>query len=126
MKTILYFLVGILIVACGNSIEKPKNLIDEDEMVDILYDAAILEAMRTQNPQLLTVNKINPGTYLYKKYKIDSLQFAQSHHYYASDVERYKKMYDKVSQRIEKNRKVADSLSGRGPSVPDLPPPPVQ
>jgi hypothetical protein len=49
-----------------------------------MYDLAVLEGIKYQN-RLLDSNQINSATYIYKKYKIDSLQLAQSNVYYASD-----------------------------------------
>jgi hypothetical protein len=73
-------------------------------MIDIMYDLAVLEGIKYQNPSSLDSNQINSATYIYKKYKIDSLQLAQSNVYYASDYVEYS-MYDTLVKRIErKNR----------------------
>ena len=63
-------------------------------MVDIFFDITVLEAMKSQTTLVLETNKINPNTYIYKKYNIDSLQFANSDKYYASDVNKYKAIFD--------------------------------
>jgi hypothetical protein len=84
-------------------VAKPDQLIAKDQMIDIMYDLAVLEGIKYQNPSSLDSNQIN-SAYIYKKYKIDSLQLAQSNVYYASDYE-YKSMYDTLVKRIErKNR----------------------
>jgi hypothetical protein len=70
-------------------------------MVDIMYDVSVLEAMKSQKAFVLEANKINPNTYIYKKYKIDSLQFANSDKFYASDIKKYKEIFDKVNKRME-------------------------
>jgi len=113
MKNILFFFSAILLLAsCKNEVvEKPAKLIDEDQMVNIIYDLALLEAIKSQYQISATENQVNPKEYIYKKYNIDSLQFAQSNHYYASDIGNYKKMYDKVSQRLADQQKLADSLA---------------
>ena len=36
---------------------------------------------------------------------MDSLQFAQNNHYYAADMANYKKMFEKVNQRLEAEKK---------------------
>ncbi len=93
---LFFFLFG-----CKNSvIEQPKNLIDEDKMVAILYDYSIFDAVRNQN-MTTSLSAYNPNTYIYKKYKIDSLQFAQSNRYYSTNISKYKKMYKKVAERLE-------------------------
>ena len=97
----LFLLFAILISCQKPAVSKPDNLIDEEVMVDIMYDVSVLEAMKSQKAFVLEANKINPNTYIYKKYKIDSLQFANSDKFYASDIKKYKEIFDKVNKRIE-------------------------
>lgn len=126
MKKLILALVFLGLFSC-DTVDKPDNLIEEDKMVNILYDIAVLDAVRSQKAYMLTQENINPATYVYKKHKIDSLQFANSNRYYATDIERYKKIYAKVAERIEKQRKMADSIvkkphSSPAPIVPSPPP----
>ena len=101
MKKVLVFLSFILLASCSNSVvSKPKNLIDEDKMVNIFYDLALLEAVRTQIPQEKQDYKGLPNNYIYKKYKIDSLQFVKSNQYYATDIANYKNMYERVKEKL--------------------------
>jgi hypothetical protein len=112
MKNRVCLIVLILgLISCNSKyIEKPENLIQEDQMIDIIYDLSILEAIKSSNPVLLENNNIDPYTYIYKKYNIDSLQFAQSNAYYASNLKKYRKMYSEVEQKIQDKKIVADSL----------------
>ncbi len=93
-----------------NAIEKPDNLIDEDKMVNIIYDLTLLEAARVNNSASLRDMNIEPDEYVYKKYKIDSLQFVNSDRYYASDIKGYSKIYDRVTKRLERETQKIDSL----------------
>ena len=103
--------LALFLASCNhNAVEKPENLIEEEVMTNILYDLSIMEAMKSQNPYAPQNQSINPKEYIFKKYKIDSLQFATSNRYYVSQIEEYKKMYDKVNERLEKEKKAADSL----------------
>jgi hypothetical protein len=97
----LFLLFAILISCQKPAVQKPDNLIDEEVMVDIMYDISVLEAMKSQKAVVLETNNINPNTYIYKKYKIDSLQFANSDKFYASDIKKYKEIFDKVNKRME-------------------------
>lgn len=109
-KTFFTIFIIITLIACKRSIvAEPKNLIDEDKMVDILYDISILEAIKISNPQSLQTRGIDSKTYIYKKFEIDSLQFALSDKYYASDVKNYAKIYQQVIDRIN-GEKTQDSL----------------
>ena len=97
-----FFLLFAILISCQKpAVPKPDNLIDEDVMVDIMFDISILEAMKSQKGDVLEANAINPNTYIFKKYKIDSLQFANSDKFYASDIKKYKEIFDKVNKRIE-------------------------
>lgn len=112
MKNILSFvMLLILFVSCKEEVvAKPDRLIDEDEMIDIMYDLAILEGIKYSNPASLDSNQINSATYIYKKYQIDSLQLAQSNVYYASDYVAYKNMYDELTKRFESKKVILDSI----------------
>jgi hypothetical protein len=102
-KIVSLFALVTLFLSCNKDlVEKPDNLIDKKVMGDIYYDMSILEALKYQNPNSLYKNGINPKTYIYKKYKIDSLQFAKSNAYYAADYREYKKMYDDLNERLKK------------------------
>ncbi|MEY3498920.1 MAG: hypothetical protein RL308_589 [Bacteroidota bacterium] len=106
MKKIIALLILFSMgISCQESaIPKPDNLIDEDVLVSILYDLSLLEAIKSQNPAILETNNINPNTYIYSKYKIDSLQFARSNKYYASDIKKYKEIVENVNKKIEEQK----------------------
>jgi hypothetical protein len=110
MKKIFCFFVGIiLLTACKKeTAEKPQHLVSEDEMTNILYDMAVLQAMKSYNNVALTEKGINARTYIYKKYKLDSLQLVQNHAYYAADLEKYSKMVRTVTERINAEKKKYD------------------
>jgi hypothetical protein len=107
---ILSFLVSLLFFSCQNeAVKKPSKLIEEDTMIAIFYDLSVLEALKANSPQILNQHQIDPHTYIYKKYKIDSLQFVENNHYYASNLKKYKKMYEKVEEQLGEQKKLADS-----------------
>jgi hypothetical protein len=112
MKKILLVLVLMfLFLSCKEeAVAKPDRLIAKEKMIDIMYDIAVLEGIKYQNPASLDSNKINSVSYIYKKYKIDSLQLAQSNVYYSSDYVEYKNMYDTLVKRIERKKNLLDSV----------------
>jgi hypothetical protein len=95
--------------SCNNTIEKPKNLIEKDKMTKILYDLSLLDAMKNQYIEGGISNQ-KANDYIYKKYKIDSIQFSQNNKYYASDVKNYKKMFEKVKDRLQNESNKLDTL----------------
>ncbi|MDR7209752.1 DUF4296 domain-containing protein [Flavobacterium piscis] len=110
-KFILIVLVLFLSISCKKDLVKePKQLIKKEKMIDIMYDLSLLEAIRYQNPASLDSMETSPAKFILQKYKVDSLQFAQSNMYYAADYQNYKDIYDEVGKRLEKNKKIADSL----------------
>lgn len=115
MKKILSFLIGLLfLISCQQTaIGKPDNLIDEETMEDIIYDLALLDAIKSNDPASLDKKNIVTTTYIYDKYDIDSLQFANSNHYYASDVHNYLKMYKRIEDRLASQKTEVDSLIAR-------------
>ena len=112
MKNLFLFFIAISFLgSCqNNSVEKPKNLIPKETMVNVIYDLSLLQAMRNSNTAILDSNRVEPTTYIYKKYKIDSVQFAKSNEFYASNIKEYEKMYESVNARLILNKKVSDSL----------------
>lgn len=110
-KTVSFFIILIFLVGCKKELVKePKHLIEREKMVNIMYDLSILEAMKVENPAILDSFKYNSNQYIYKKYKIDSVQFAQSNIYYAADYKEYEKMYNQIKARLDKEKTKVNSL----------------
>lgn len=121
-KSIILVFCLFFVLSCDkNSVAKPNNLIAKDKMIDILYDISILEAIKVQNLKG-GMNKKKANDYIYKKYKIDSVQFAKSNKFYASDLVEYKKMFEKVKDRLNtENAKVEAEMKKKGIPVPENP-----
>lgn len=121
-KIIVLFFCIFLTFSCNNSVvEKPDNLIDKDTMIDILYDISLLEAIKNQNINGGISSK-SSNEYIYRKYKVDSVQLVKSNKYYASNLEEYKKMFDKVKERLNKETlKVDGTMKKNGEQVPPNP-----
>ena len=113
MKRIIIIVCLLLsAISCNNanSIEKPDNLIEKDKMIDILYDMSLLEAIKSQNINGGISTK-DGNEYIYRKYKIDSLQFVKSNKYYASDLDGYKKMFETIKERLNEETKKVDTAA---------------
>lgn len=104
-------MVLFLSVSCKKELVKePKRLIEKEKMIDIMYDLSLLEAMKYQNPLSLDSVNSDPKSFVLKKYKVDSLQFAQSNIYYAADYNTYKEMYDEIGKRLAVQERAVDSI----------------
>lgn len=119
MKKIIGLLsLGVLLLNCNSKpVEKPDNLVSKEEMINILYDLYVVNAMKSTELQFLQDRGITAADYVYKKYKIDSLQFATSDRYYASDVDEYENIYKEVTERLKQNKAEIDSLLLKNPEV---------
>jgi hypothetical protein len=120
MKKVVYsFVIFLTLMSCKEKVvEVPDKLIEEDKMIDIFYDLSLLEAMLNYNPSLMNRNNIDPQTYVYEKYGIDSLQFVTNNKYYASDIKKYDKMFEKVKVRLELTKADHDTLMKKQVSEP--------
>ena len=102
-------MVLFLSVSCKKELVKqPAKLIGKEKMMDIIYDLTLLEAIKYQQPLSLDSVESSPKKFIFKKYKVDSLQFAKSNIYYASDYDAYKEMFDQINARLEKEKKSTD------------------
>lgn len=110
-KILLFLFVLSMLLSCKKELVKtPNHLIEKDKMVNIMYDLSLLEAIKIQNTSSLDTFNINSNDYIFKKYKIDSLQFAQNNIYYAADYKEYKKMFEKIKSRLNKNKSIVENL----------------
>ena len=110
MKKRISLLAILTLLGCKDDlVKKPDVIIEKSKMMDIMYDLALLEAIKYQNPAVLDSNQIRPKQYIYKKYKIDSLQLAQNNVYYAADYKSYKVMFEEVVKRIANEKKRANA-----------------
>jgi hypothetical protein len=111
MKKSISLLVILALLSCKEDlVKKPDLLIEKSKMMDIMYDLALLEAVKYQSPAVLDSNQIRPKQFIYKKYKIDSLQLAQNNVYYAADYKNYKVMFESVVKRISDEKKRVNAV----------------
>lgn len=115
MKKIILLLLICFLQSCSNKnqIQKPAKLIEKESMENIYYDLALLQALKTSSPEKLFPNKINPQTYIYQKYKIDSFQFVQNNKYYAKNIDEYKEMFDRVTEKLKLQKAEIDTIINR-------------
>ncbi len=95
--------------ACAEKVvEPPENLIPEEQMVDILHDLALLNATKTSFAYIMEQNDVNTMDFLFGKYQIDSIQWAESNRYYASIPLQYQIIYEQVEAKLEAKRKILE------------------
>lgn len=111
MKKLSYILI-ILAFSCQSleKYEKPKDLIGEDKMVNILTDLALVKAAKSFNKRMLEEKKIDPKQFVFEKYNIDSVSFTNSNNWYASRTEEYERIFKKVKDSLKKYRDETEKL----------------
>ena len=110
-KIIILLAIVFVFVSCKDEVvKKPNRLIEKETMINIMYDLSVLDGIKYQNPASLDSFKINPNKYIYKKYKVDSLQFAQNNIYYASNYEEYSAIVDEINTRLVATKTGVDAL----------------
>jgi len=116
MRIAAYFIALIFTcVACQEvqRPEPPEHLIPKEKMVQILADAYISNASRSKgvNNRILRTKGIHLDSMLYTKHKIDSLSFAQSNFYYASNLDQYTEIIIQVEELLTTKKALVDSLT---------------
>tara|TARA_A100000171_G_scaffold52542_1_gene71476 strand:+ start:15319 stop:15789 length:471 start_codon:yes stop_codon:yes gene_type:complete len=103
MKKLLYIATCFFLFGCQNieKPEKPDNLIPEDTMAEILVEVYLGNAARRVDNRAMREKGVKIDSFLFKKYSIDSLQFAKSNAYYASDLDTYNAIFQKIEQKLE-------------------------
>ena len=103
MKQVLFLFVSLFVLSCSkNPVPKPDNLLDEEVMVNIIYDISILQATDGSMSYKLSDHNIKMDQYIFEKYKIDSITYRENQRYYAANARAYKKIYKKVIERLER------------------------
>ena len=97
----------LLVAACvpDQIVEKPNNLIKEEQFVEVLCDIHLADAVLSNqrlHDKNLTDTSASYYNYIYIKHSITRYQFNQSLKYYSADPENFDKMYRDVVSRMEK------------------------
>lgn len=115
-KYAIVFFIMVL-VSCKSKIEfeKPTDLIGKDTMILMLYDMHL--AVGTSNIQNVHLEKNrNYMSLVYKKYRIDSIRFAESNIYYTAKIDEYEEIFEEVQRRLkaieDELEAVTDSILG--------------
>ena len=110
-KHLIYFCIAAcMLFSCNNNAiktpKKPKDLLSEKQMVNLLYDMAVVSAAKGSNKKVLENNGVFPETYIFEKHNIDSLQFVRSNEYYSYKPDTYKSIYSKVLDRLNAEKAI--------------------
>ena len=103
MKVLKVFFIMCLFWSCQHidEIKKPDNLIPEKKMVAVLTELNLLNSAKNYNKRILEQTGLQPDTYLFGKFGIDSLQLAESTTYYAKNYDKFEAIYKEVQANLQ-------------------------
>lgn len=112
-KYALLIFLALGVFACQDVVRPdiPEEIIPEAKMVDVLVEAYIGNAARSNNNRVLRMGGVQLDSILYAKYEIDSLQFAQNTAYYASQIDPYMRILEQVETKLSGVKKSLDSIA---------------
>ena len=112
MRKLTAIILILFTLSCSH-VEKsaePDNLYDQDKMAAIITDLYIVEGAISSNRTSYSEKGVQPSSYLFEKYTMDSISFQENLNYYSDRVEEYVL----IMQKVQDNLKVLqDSVSAR-------------
>jgi len=113
-RLICLSLLGCTVFSCAKKfVDKPEPLLSEETMIDIYYEIALLNSLRTITPAELQKAEIQTMPYIYRKFDIDSLTLTRNTNYYVSQPDVFSSIYDSVLTRVRRNSARVDTLRTR-------------
>ena len=94
---IAYLFLAISTLSCTEAIEKPKDILSEEKMSEIIADFAINEQSYTIGGN---INTENATRFILKKYNIKGQLFTDSYKYYMTDPDTMKEILDEAQKII--------------------------
>ena len=101
LKPIFYFVLFISFSCDNFNDQEPDNLIEPEKMANILVDIELLRSIKSTNASDEYKESALGDLYLYKKYKVDSLQIVESKKYYSKYPKKYLVIYKSVEERLK-------------------------
>ena len=94
---IAYLFLAIFTLSCTEAIEKPKDILSQEKMSEIIADFAINEQSYTIGGN---INTENATRFILKKYNIKGQLFTDSYKYYITDPDTMKEILDEAQKII--------------------------
>ena len=94
---------------CTSDEKPPENTLSQEQMASILTDIHIAESrvtrlqLRSLDSSLMIFNKLKAD--IWKKYKVDTLNYRNSYSYYMTHPKQMSQIYEKVNKKIESREK---------------------
>lgn len=100
-------LMSLLLLSCNN---RPKDVLSDDKMVDLLADMQLAEAMQQNLGTLPDSIRQDMGARILAYHGVTKAEFDSTMLWYAKNMDRYRDLYKSVNKRLEsKGRKLGSS-----------------
>jgi hypothetical protein len=112
MNKIIAVILVLFTISCSD-VEKspePKNFFSKDKMAALITDLYLVEGAISSNKGAYLKTGIQPSSFLYEKYDMDSITFQENLNYYTDRVEEYLLIMDEVQENF---KSLQDSLNAR-------------
>ena len=120
MKYLFYISMIFCVFSCTEAIEKPKDLLPEDKMSEIIADFAINDQNYTIGNN---INSENATRFILKKYKIKGELFTKSYEYYMTKPDVITEILDDAQKIIiAKDPKAETFINKKLKDNPGIPP----
>lgn len=93
----LLIIILLSLVSCSKLMDKPKNLLTEDQMAEIIADFAIADQSFNMD---ISMTQQESSKYILKKHKIKGQTFVDSYQYYLSKSNQLENIFDKAKKVI--------------------------
>lgn len=107
---IAYLFLAIFTLSCTEAIEKPKDILSQEKMSEIIADFAINEQSYTIGGN---INTENATRFILKKYNIKGQQFTDSYKYYMTDPDTMKEILEEAQKIIVSKDPNAEAFINR-------------
>lgn len=101
---LIFILFGFVLVSCDKpAYEKPKNLVKETQMIDMLVDIHLADATYIEMRMDTMVRRSSSTDFYFsvlEKYQVPDSVFEKSFVYYASSPKKFEKMYREVMNKL--------------------------
>lgn len=112
MNKIAVVILVLFTLSCSD-VEKspqPENLFSKDKMAALITDLYLVEGAISSNKGAYLKTGVQPSSFLYEKYDMDSITFQENLNYYTDRVEEYLLIMDEVQENF---KSLQDSLNAR-------------
>lgn len=119
MKNLISLFCILFMFSCSEMVDKPKNLLNKDEMAELIADFAIYDQSYVVNPE---INMEQTSRFVLKKHHIKAQDYRDSYKYYLSHPAQLDKILEKAKAKIlEKDPELETYLEKKKKDHPNVP-----